>query len=127
MKKSFLWGGLGIVILVVGLFAGEQYLKIARQKDVLEATQMLENIPELKHIEQITRAAGQEPFLWPENDNQGIVTISLYESFKSDAHTHRMVTFKVNVRSKEIVVVDEISSKDMSLSDWKDQVNLNWP
>ena len=92
-----------------------------------EAINILETIPEIKTIQQSVVKAGRKPFFTPEGENGDIVTVSLRESFSDDPHTSRIDTFNVNIISKEITVSDVVTSKDMSLEEWKKTVKERFP
>lgn len=90
-----------------------------------QAISLLEAIPEIRIIQSAVIKAGRKPFFIPEGESGEIVTVSLRESFPEDAHTSRIDTFNVNIKSG-VITVDDVAmvsgSEMITLEEWKKTV-----
>ena len=108
-----------MVIVVAGR---AYYSNSTKSNNTKEAIKILENIPEIKTIQDSVIKAGRKPFFASESEEGNIVTISLRESFPEDAHTSRVDTFNVNIKTNEITVADVVNNSTISLEEWKKTV-----
>ncbi|PJA87208.1 MAG: hypothetical protein CO141_00610 [Candidatus Moranbacteria bacterium CG_4_9_14_3_um_filter_42_9] len=134
MKKLFL-GLFVCAVIFTTVIAGKIYLTHtikntatrSQQNNTETALKILEDVPEVKTIQNSVIKAGRKPFFTSESEKNNIVTISLRESFPGDPRTSRIDTFNINIVSKTITVEDIVSNKTNSLEEWKKTVNERFP
>ena len=102
-------------------------MPISNQHNTLVAINTLETIPEIQIIKKAVLKVGRKPFYTTEYEENGIVTISLRESFPDDPHTSRIDTFNVDLHSGKITVSDNVTNIDISLEEWKKTLSERFP
>lgn len=98
-----------------------------KSNNAAKAIQILQTLSEIQKIQNSVTSAGRKPFFTAEEENGDLVKISLRESFPEDAHTSRIDTFNVDLKTKIITIDDVLTDKAIPFNEWQKTIEERFP